>query len=222
MNNTPQSDRDNENETENAINENDKKKKNQSRETVTEKKPPLIHDVFDYVEVFVFSVLAVLIVFSFGARLCRVSGDSMNNTLKHNEMLIISDIFYEPSAGDIIVFHQTGKWYNEPIVKRVIATEGQKVKIDFYKGEVYVDGVLLEEDYAFVSGDRYISRGYPDYDFDRSTGIFETVVPEGQLFVMGDNRNNSTDSRSSHIGFVDKRRVLGEVKFRISPFTVFD
>jgi signal peptidase I len=109
--------------------------------------------------------------------------------------------------------------YNEPIIKRVIATGGQTVKIDYNLGKVYVDDVELQEDYVRLINDRYLLP--PNYNFDRQTNIFEATVPEGHLFVMGDNRNESADSRQSQIGFVDERRVLGKVILRLSPFTVY-
>lgn len=178
--------------------------------------------LFDVMEIFVFSLLTSIIIFTCFFRLCRVSGDSMKNTFLDGETLITHNVFYTPKQNDIIVFHMTSDVvprYNEPIIKRVIATEGQTVKIDYNLGKVYVDGVELEEDYVRLVNDRYFLA--PNYDFDRQTGIFETTVPEGHLFVMGDNRNESADSRQSQIGFVDERRVLGKVILRLSPFTVY-
>ncbi len=173
--------------------------------------------VFDYVEIFAICICVVFLIFSFVARICTVNGNSMNNTLKNKEVLIVSPFFYEPKQGDIVVFHQTGE-LNEPVVKRIIALGGQTVRIDFNKGEVYVDGVLLTEDYAYLDTGSYERRYWAQYDMDYSTYTFETVVPEGELFVMGDNRNHSLDSRSTAIGTVDERRVLGRVILRLSPF----
>ena len=193
-----------------------------------QKKESAVSVLFDYLEILVFSVCAVLLIFTLFGRLCKVNGSSMRNTLFHNEMLITTSLV-KPEAGDIIVFHQTSETYtnlNEPLVKRIIATEGQTVRIDYNKGEVYVDGVLLDEPYAALldrSGNN-VGRWTqsPGYGFDHSTGIFEATVPEGCYFVMGDNRNNSLDSRSREVSFVDARRVLGKVVIRTQPWTVYD
>ena len=142
-------------------------------------------------------------------------------TLKNQQMLLVSDILYTPENGDIIIFHQTSDVdprFNEPIVKRVIATGGQHLVIDFKQKTVTVDGVPIDEDYIqlIYDGEYHI---FADYGMSR--GVFDAVVPEGHLFVMGDNRNNSSDSRSSVIGFVDARRVLGKVLLRLSPAEAF-
>lgn len=181
-----------------------------------------IRAVFDYVEIFAICICIVFLIFSFAARICTVEGNSMKNTLNDREALVVSRLFYEPKQGDIVVFHQTHDEidaYNKPIVKRVIALEGQTVKIDFAKGEVYVDGSLFNEEYVYLDTGSYERLYWADYgNMNYITSVFETVVPEGEVFVMGDNRNHSIDSRKNDIGTVDERRILGRVIFKLSPF----
>lgn len=184
-------------------------------------KPAFISIALEYLELFTLCLCAIMLIFACGIRLCRVSGDSMLPTLKNQQMLLVSDILYTPENGDIIIFHQTSDVdprFNEPIVKRVIATGGQHLVIDFKQKTVTVDGVTIDEDYIqlIYDGEYHI---FADYGMSR--GVFDAVVPEGHLFVMGDNRNNSSDSRSSVIGFVDARRVLGKVLLRLSPAEAF-
>lgn len=186
-----------------------------------------LKSLFDYVEILGVAILAVLLIFTFGFRLCKVDGNSMNHTLANGELLITTNVFYEPRQGDIIVFHLSNGYYEQPLVKRVIATEGQRVEIDFIKGTVKVDGTTLEEKYIYVDGGEYDIRAEfnPEYllkdDEGRIIG-FDATVPEGHVFAMGDNRNHSTDSRAVSVGFVDKDCILGKALVRISPFTVFN
>lgn len=181
-------------------------------------KTSFLGELFDYFELFIISACCVLIFFSFFTRICRVSGDSMLNTLYDTETLIVSDVFYTPETGDIIVFHQTGD-LNEPVVKRVIAVEGQWIDIDVDNNKLIVtiydsnkeNPQVLEESYAnYFKGVGYYN--YSDYP---------KQVPKGCIFVMGDNRGNSLDSRSDTIGFVDTRRVLGKVVCRVLPLEKF-
>ncbi len=176
------------------------------------KKPGPLSALFDYLEIFAYSAMAVILLFTFCTRLTSVVGPSMQDTLYEGQKLLISDLFYSPKQGDIVVYHELGL-YNEPIIKRVIATEGQVVDIDFDTWTVTVDGVVVEEDYIKLEGMKRTS----DLTYPRT-------VPENCLFVMGDNRYHSSDSRSSQMGqngFIDERQILGRVICRLTPFDLF-
>ena len=165
-------------------------------------------ELFDWIQCIVFALIFCILVFLFVGRTVGVVGGSMENTLQDGDRLIISKLFYTPENGDIVVLRQPS-FREEPIVKRIIATEGQTVDIDFKKCLVIVDGKPLDEPYTKEYG--YYSYLDPQ-DFE-----YEIEVPEGCVFVMGDNRNGSTDSRTDSIGCVDVRNILGKVIFRIAP-----
>ena len=176
--------------------------------------------LFDWVDVLVTSVLIVIVLFTFLFRVVTIEGDSMRNTLEENDKVIISDIAYTPKQGDIVVISRNmdnslnTSGVKPPIIKRVIAVAGQTVDIDYENGIVYVDGVALEEDYV-----RTLTTERHEYDIE-----LPAYVPENCIFVMGDNRNESLDSRSSLIGdngMIDTRYVLGKAVYRIFPFEKF-
>ena len=192
--------------------------------TNEEPKQSKISSVFDYLEVLVLAVCVVLLLFSFVFRVCTVDGPSMEHTLVEGETLIISNLFYTPQCGDIVVFHQTSETndgYNKPLIKRVIATEGQWIKIIYGSQNsmsVYVsdddlidESDLLEETYANLE----------DGSSAYYSNIEAILVPKGCIFAMGDHRYHSADSRDAKIGFVDTRRILGKVLLRITPFSKF-
>ena len=186
---------------------------NTSKEqTVSSKTPTQAVALFlmDFVEVFVYSILFVLLLFSFFFRISVVDGDSMRNTLYDGELLVLSEACYQPKQEDIVVFHQGT--LNKALVKRVIATEGQTVTIDFDAATVSVDGkVMNDSDFVFLG---YPTAGgyYETGEYNRS-GTLTVTVPEGQLFVMGDNRNNSLDSR--YFGCIRQEQVFGKAIFRL-------
>lgn len=198
-----------------------------NKQSQNTQKAGLSASVLEYIELFVFAITALILLFSLGLRTCVVDGPSMNNTLQDGERLITSNLFYRPKTGDIIVFHQTSDaldTYNEPIVKRVIATGGQYVKIDYQNNLIYVSDDENFEESEILDESAYAYFANPDGKWrEAQNGVApeEWAVPEGYLFVLGDNRNNSADSRYFAVGLVDARRVLGKVILRITPFSAF-
>ena len=162
----------------------------------------------DWAQAVAFSVIPVVLLFSFFVRIIGVVGNSMLPTLQSNDRVIISRMFYTPEVGDIVVISKRSAMFPEPIIKRIIATEGQTIRFDFSTGCVWVDGELLEEDYIL---EQTLTAE------DLESGVVYTV-PEDCVFVMGDNRNNSSDSRENEIGMVDERYILGRVLLRVYPF----
>ncbi len=188
-------------------------------------KSGLVAILFDYLELFAWSIFVVMILFTFAVRLCRVDGSSMENTLYGGENILLYSIGYTPKQDDIVVFHLTDKEGQNTLVKRVIATEGQEVIINFATNEILVDGVRYKDSHAVLKNLSDVKIGhytlFAEHHYDPETKLFSATVPDGHIFVMGDNRNNSKDSRDTEIGFVDTRCVLGKAIIRLVPFTVF-
>ena len=160
---------------------------------------------FDFIELLIISLVAVLILTSFFFRHSKVQGDSMLQTLEDGDHLIISDFMYKPQRGDIVVIEDYSTGYNIALVKRVIALGGDTVEIR--EGQVYVNGEMLNEPYVYLD------------NIDRHQYMRPQTVPEGKLFVLGDHRNDSADSRV--FGFVDESGVLGKALIRVYPFEKF-
>ena len=177
-----------------------------------EKKAVPGRDLYDWLQALVSSVLVVVLIFTFVIRLIGVDGHSMCNTLQHGDRLLVlnSMLYHDYQYGDIVILRKDGVFDNDPIVKRVIAVGGQTVDIDFNEGIVYVDGEALEEDY--IREPTYTAEGTE----------FPLTVPEGSIFVMGDNRNGSSDSRDYRLGTVDTRYVIGKAAFLIFPGPDYD
>lgn len=170
----------------------------------TEKRTAAVREVFDWVQAIIAAVVIALFIRTFLFTLVRVDGPSMEPTLQNNNILIVTRAGYQPKAGDVIIFRPE-KHQDTPYVKRIIATQGQEVDIDPETGDVFVDGVLLEEDYIKEKIHRL-------YDVK-----FPVVVPEDCVFVMGDNRNNSSDSRRTDVGMVKNDSIIGKANVRIWP-----
>jgi len=162
---------------------------------------------YEWVQTLVCSVLAVVLLFVFVARVIVVDGESMRETLQDQDILLVLNdkLSGEYEAGDIIVLRKAAFRDGAPIVKRVVATEGQTVDIDFDAGIVSVDGVALEEDY--IREPTWTPEGVE----------FPLTVPEDHVFVLGDNRNESSDSRHSDLGPIDERMVIGQAVFLLVP-----
>lgn len=171
-----------------------------------EEKKSREREVYEWVQALVCSVLSVVLLFTFGVRLIGVDGHSMVPTLQDGDRLLVLNSLlgggYAP--GDIVVLRKES-FLPSPIVKRVIATEGQVVDIDFSSGIVYVDGQRLHEDYI------------NELTFTDEGTVFPLTVPEGSVFVLGDNRNHSSDSRDDRLGTVDERYIIGRAVFLAFP-----
>ena len=163
-------------------------------------------ELYEWIQALVCSVLAVVLLFTFGVRLIGVDGRSMVPTLQDGDrLLVLNSMFcggYAP--GDIVVLRKES-FLPTPIVKRVIAVEGQVVDVDFGSGVVFVDGKPLQEEYI------------QERTFTAEGTAFPLTVPEGSVFVMGDNRNHSTDSRDARLGTVDTRYIIGRAVFLAFP-----
>ena len=160
-------------------------------------------DLFFWLQTFVIVLAVLILVFTFVGRIITVDGPSMLPTLHDKDMLILRSIAYTPEQGDVIVLTKDFDHYeDQPIVKRVIAVGGQSVRIDYNESKVYVDGKVLDEPYIL---DQTM------YEPGGDLSIQELEIPEGHVFVMGDNRNNSSDSRHYQLGAIDNRYILGKV-----------
>ncbi|NLZ45734.1 MAG: signal peptidase I [Clostridiales bacterium] len=146
---------------------------------------------------------------SFVFKIIIVDGKSMVPTLDSGERLIVSNLGYTPKQKDIIIFNNENKIFTKTLVKRIIATEGQTVNIDFNNGIVYVDGKAIAEDY--INDLTHLQQDF----------VGEVTVPKDHVFVMGDNRNESKDSRNSEVGFVPVKSIIGKAILRIYPFKFF-
>ena len=181
----------------------DKKRKEEKQE----KQEQPDRGLYDWAQALVCSVLAAVVVFAFGVRVVGVSGGSMRETLQNGDLLLVVNraLCGEFQRGDVVIAAKPAFERGEPIVKRVVATGGETVDVDFIGGVVYVDGMPLEEPY--IRELTYLEEGT----------AFPFTVPEGSVFLMGDNRNGSRDSRDPELGAVDERCLIGRAVFLLLP-----
>lgn len=178
------------------------------------------NDVLELLESVLVSIFLILLVFAYFMRPVTVDGMSMFPTLNNGDQLVMCRLFYQPKPGDVVVVSNeeghvlndageavsSGRALNENLIKRVIAVEGQTVRVDASAGAVYVDDVKLEEPYI------------AELTFsDDGAFQYPITIPEGYMFVMGDNRNHSTDSRNAMVGVVKTEDALGRAYFRYRP-----
>lgn len=173
-------------------------------------------DLYFWVQALVMVLVGLILACTFLGRVITVDGSSMVPTLHDGDLLLLQSLGYTPKQGDVVVLRKPGfpspPRETAPIVKRVIAVGGQHVRVDYAEGKVYVDGTALEEPYILEPMvDRYNSE----------MTVLDVTVPEGSIYVMGDNRNNSSDSRHQDLGTVDNRYVLGRALCVMFPFQDF-
>lgn len=186
----------------------DNKSNTESNKFVVAKTEGPLSGFYDWIRCLLFAIAVVVLFLTFVFRLVDVEGSSMSETLTSNDKVVVSNLFYTPENNDIVVISH-GAEYSKPIIKRVIATEGQSIKLDFENNRIIVDGVILDEDY--IKGTTF-GGVFAEYEIPE-------VVPEGKVFVMGDNREVSMDSRSTKIGLIDTGDVIGKAQFVVFPLS---
>lgn len=160
---------------------------------------------YEWLHTLILAITVVMLLLTFVFRLVDVDGQSMMDTLFDKDKVVVTNLCYTPECGDVVVISH-GQNLNKPIIKRVIATEGQSLSIDFNTGEVVVDGAVLDEPYI------------KDLTVKQGDAEIPEVIPDGMVFVMGDNRNHSTDSRFTAVGLINEDDIIGKAQFIVYPF----
>ncbi|MEE0956862.1 MAG: signal peptidase I [Ruminococcus sp.] len=163
--------------------------------------------IYDWIRCVIFAIAIVVVCLTFVFRLVEVDGTSMDDTLQNKDKVIVTNLFYTPHDSDIVVISH-GEKYDKPIIKRVIATEGQSLKLDYDNDRIIVDGVVIPESY--IKGSTFAN--------NKGDNQVPDVIPKGKIFVMGDNRQVSLDSRSTEIGLIDVSNVIGKAQVVAFPF----
>lgn len=184
-----------------------KREAKKSAEKQPEESLTLGQSLYSWLQAVVPVIIGIVLVFTFVGRLTPVSGDSMLPNLHNGDMMLVRSLGYTPEQGDVVVLTKYFENIHGPIVQRVIAVGGQTVEIDYGAGCVYVDGEEVPEGYILEPMEQKSWQG-----------ITSITVPEGEVFVMGDNRNVSNDSRNPNLGTVDVRHILGKAELVLFPF----
>ncbi len=177
--------------------------------TMNKSKNKSLESIYDFMGIIVAAIFSVCVIFTFFFKISTVVGQSMENTLHNGDTVIISSINCDIEYGDVVVISQPN-FYEKVLIKRVIAVGGQTIGFDSLTGNVIVDGKQLNEPYI-------------KENMELTYGMTKTyTVPEGYLFVMGDNRNESADSRDMYIGMIDERYVIGQVWYKVGDLNLFN
>lgn len=192
-----------------AASEDGEKPSSSEKKEKVKRKPIAV--LYDWFEVICFAAAVVILLFMFVGRMSTVVGSSMANTLQNGDRILVWDLFYKPDRYDIVVVQKEEGYYaDELLVKRVIAKGGDTVTFDFYNWKVFVNGEEMDNSFVLIEAGEDMERGFVPYSNT-------VVVPEGYYYVLGDNRNGSTDSRFPDVGFVKESEIIGKVIFRILP-----
>lgn len=181
------------------------------KEEDADNKEGLLSSAFDLIQSIAAPMLIVVLLLTFAFRIVNVDGTSMLDTLHDQDKVFVTNFLYQPQDGDIVVISH-GQEFATPIIKRVIATAGQSVRIDYEKNQLIVDGIIIDEPYINEA------MQYIPSEYDQQ---IPEVIPEGKVFVMGDNRNHSLDSRSKRVGLINETDIIGKAQFIIFPFSRF-
>lgn len=173
--------------------------------TVDEAPTSLKESCYEIMHTLIFAFIVVILVMTFFFRMVDVDGESMMDTLHDRDRVIVTNFCYTPKDGDVVVISH-GQNLNKPIIKRVIATDGESLNIDFKTGTVTVNNVVIDEPYI------------KDLTTKQGDAEIPSVIPKGMVFVMGDNRNHSTDSRFTTVGLISEKDIIGKAPIVIFPF----
>ncbi|MGN1133088.1 MAG: signal peptidase I [Oscillospiraceae bacterium] len=182
----------------------------------SKKKSSVLDNILEWLESFAFAIFVVILIFTFVLRTVVVKGKSMEPNFHDKDRLIITHIIDSPDKGDVVVVNSYN--CNKTLIKRCIGTAGDDVVINYNTNKITVNGKEIADDYIKAP---MIDSVFFNSEYQTASGIYEYKVPEGKIFVLGDNRNNSKDSRFEDVSFIDNSDVLGKVVLRIMPFEDF-